>query len=171
MSIIGGSEARGGGHNHNAECQVLKVGESNLRVRSLRHGRLRACLLIVAASIAGCDTINTGDNTDKRPDVFDHVRSIDLEPRTPSSAGVDRASTSRPPRAESYFGRAPDAVASVPVTPSGDGYELNFDNTPVATVAKVILGDILGTGYTIDPRIQGTISLASGQPVQRTDLL
>ena len=53
----------------------------------------------------------------------------------------------------------------------GDGYELNFDNAPVTTVAKVILGDILGSGYTIDPRVQGTVSLASGQPVQKADLL
>ena len=42
---------------------------------------------------------------------------------------------------------------------AADGYELNFENTPVATVAKVILGDIMGTGYSIDPRIQGTITL------------
>src|SRR5262249_13137883 len=57
--------------------------------------------------------------------------------------------------------------------PSGrsDGYELNFENTPVASVAKVILGDILGVGYTIDPRVQGTISLASGRPVPKSDML
>jgi hypothetical protein len=54
---------------------------------------------------------------------------------------------------------------------SGDGYELNFENTPVAIVAKVVLGDIMGVGYSIDPRIQGTISLSSGRPVPRSDML
>jgi general secretion pathway protein D len=54
---------------------------------------------------------------------------------------------------------------------SGDGYELNFENTPVAIVAKVVLGDITGVGYSIDPRIQGTISLSSGRPVPRSDML
>ena len=51
------------------------------------------------------------------------------------------------------------------------GYEMNFENTPVPTVAKVILGDILHVGYTIDARVQGTVTLASGRPVPRKDLL
>src|SRR5204863_10162307 len=54
---------------------------------------------------------------------------------------------------------------------SGEGYELNFENTPVTGVAKVVLGDILGLGYIIDPRVQGTITLASGRPVPKSDLL
>ena len=40
-------------------------------------------------------------------------------------------------------------------TADGGGYDLNFENAPVATVAKVVLGDLLGVGYTIDPRVQG----------------
>src|SRR5262249_42131596 len=56
-------------------------------------------------------------------------------------------------------------------TPSGEAYELNFENTPIASVAKVVLGDILGTGYTIDPRVMGMISLSSGRPVPKSDLL
>src|ERR1700738_1213246 len=56
-------------------------------------------------------------------------------------------------------------------TASGNGFDLNFENTPVATVAKVVLGDILGTGYTIDPRVQGTVSLVSVQPVAKSDIV
>ena len=56
-------------------------------------------------------------------------------------------------------------------TANGQGYELNFENAPIASVAKTVLGDILKVGYTIDPRVQGTISLASGRPVPRSDLL
>ena len=59
----------------------------------------------------------------------------------------------------------------VGAAPNGEGYELNFENAPVATFAKVILGDILGVGYTIDPRVQGTVSLASGRPVPKSDIL
>src|SRR5262249_38154293 len=55
--------------------------------------------------------------------------------------------------------------------PDGEGYELNFENTPVTGVVKVVLGDILGVGYLIDPRVQGTITLASGRPVPRDSLL
>jgi general secretion pathway protein D len=48
---------------------------------------------------------------------------------------------------------------------------MNFENAPVATVAKAILGDIPGVGYTIDPRVQATVSLSSGRPVSRKDIL
>ncbi len=54
---------------------------------------------------------------------------------------------------------------------AGNGFDLNFENTPVATVAKVVLGDILQTGYTIDPRVQGTVSLVSVRPVAKSDIV
>src|SRR5207302_5552954 len=54
---------------------------------------------------------------------------------------------------------------------SVNGYDLNFENTPVATVAKVVLGDILNTGYVIDPRVQGTVSLVSVRPVPKSDIV
>ena len=56
-------------------------------------------------------------------------------------------------------------------TSDGQGYELNFENAPIGSVAKTVLGDILKTGYTIDPRVQGTISLTSGRAVPKSDLL
>jgi general secretion pathway protein D len=128
--------------------------------------------VVVVTSLTGCDSISSSRDGDGRPDVFDNVRSIDLSPRLPPKAQASRVGAERPSRFESYFGTTPQpAAAPVVASPGGDGYELNFDNTPVATVAKVILGDILGIGYTIDPRVQGTVSLASGQPVQRADLL
>jgi general secretion pathway protein D len=49
---------------------------------------------------------------------------------------------------------------------------MNFENAPIATAAKAILGDILGVGYTIDQRVQGsTVSLSSGRAVPKKDLL
>ena len=41
----------------------------------------------------------------------------------------------------------------------------------MTAVAKVILGDILGVGYSVDPRVQGTITLSSGRPVPKSRLL
>ena len=34
-----------------------------------------------------------------------------------------------------------------------------------------MLGDILGVGYVIDPRAQGTITLSSGRPIDKKDML
>ena len=104
---------------------------------------------------------------------MDRVRSMDLLPRYP-----------QPPNPSDQSGGAraqPQVYAGVTLSPiesqrpqngkNGEGYELNFENTPIASVAKVVLGDILGTGYTIDPRVQGTVSLASGRPIHKSDLL
>ena len=72
-----------------------------------------------------------------------------------------------------YEGTEISDVADARVQPaaSGNGYDLNFENTPVTTVAKVVLGDILNTGYTIDPRVQGTVSLVSVRPVAKSDIV
>ena len=57
------------------------------------------------------------------------------------------------------------------LNPSAGGYTLNFENAPVSQVAKSVLGDVLGVGYVIDPRAQGSISLSSGRPVEKKDML
>ena len=108
------------------------------------------------------------------PDIADRVRSIDLLPRRSQpgvATGQNTGGTGA--RAQVYEGVTIPAVegAEPRPTPGGEGYELNFENTPIASVAKVVLGDILQTGYTIDPRVQGMISLSSGRPVPRSDLL
>src|SRR5262249_24291310 len=120
--------------------------------------------------------------------MFDQIREVDLTPppqqRVKSGAMTNSKSA---PRAAEYNGDGstataatflrtsassgaadPTATGSLPEAAhekSDKGYEINFENTPVATVAKAILGDILGIGYTIDPRVQGTVSLSSGRAV------
>nr|WP_233287141.1 type II secretion system secretin GspD [Bradyrhizobium oropedii] len=54
---------------------------------------------------------------------------------------------------------------------TGGGVELNFENADLATVVKSVIGDSLGMNYVIDPRVQGTITLASTQPIPRKDVL
>jgi general secretion pathway protein D len=136
-----------------------------------------ACTILVGAFVGACSLLPD----DKRPpDVIDQVRAIDLMPRQTTPVG---ASTSVPDdrRAVEYQATS-DAPAVVdrsgstgnqPGSSAGgtEGYDLNFENTPLTAVAKVVLGDILGVGYTIDPRVEGTISLASGRPVPKSDML
>lgn len=56
------------------------------------------------------------------------------------------------------------AVAGGPVT-------LNFENTNLLEVVKVVLGDLLKRNYLIDPQVQGSVTLHSSTPIQREDLL
>ncbi|MGA7072373.1 secretin N-terminal domain-containing protein, partial [Bradyrhizobium sp.] len=106
-------------------------------------------------------------------DVLDKVRSLDILPRYPTQAGT--STTSSGPRAEPvvFQGAEVTDVAAPRPQPaaSGNGFDLNFENAPVATVAKVVLGDIMQTGYTIDPRVQGTVSLVSVRPVPKSDII
>jgi general secretion pathway protein D len=106
-------------------------------------------------------------------DVFDKVRSLDILPRYPTQAGT--STTSSGPRAQPMVFQGTEVTDIAPPRPqpaaSGGGFDLNFESAPVATVAKVVLGDILQTGYTIDPRVQGTVSLVSVRPVPKSDIL
>ncbi len=124
--------------------------------------------------LAACAQLPDGRVVSTGPDVMDRVRSADLLPRFPqqgASAGQSGVGASAKPQV--YPGVTIPAVegAEPRPTPGGEGYELNFENTPIASVAKVVLGDILATGYTIDPRVMGMISLSSGRPVPKSDLL
>ena len=133
-------------------------------------------LLMQCALLASCNTVATVLEGDKDPDAFEKVRSIDLLPRTPSQ--VKQSTLQTGPRAKSVIypaepldENAEPRTSHPSGTASGETFELNFENSPVASVAKVVLGDILGVGYVIDPRVQGTISLSSGRPIPKPDVV
>lgn len=48
---------------------------------------------------------------------------------------------------------------------------LNFENTNLREVVKVIVGDLLGRNFAIDPRVQGSVTLQTGRPLHREALL
>jgi general secretion pathway protein D len=153
-----------------------------------------ALLAFIPLLLAGCITPN-GQAPSADSDIADQIREVDLRPPPPIYAKSGPVADSRSePRAATYNGdgslaaaglsprmgarsaaRDPTSTGSLPDAAqeqaSDKGYEINFENTPVPTVAKAILGDILSIGYTIDPRVQGTVSLSSGRAVPRKDLL
>jgi general secretion pathway protein D len=150
-----------------------REGTASVRgARLVRHAWLVVGLFIIGASLAACNSIISQQNPPGTPDVFDNIRNVDLLPRFPRDA--DSNSNSRPSRdarPETYMGTvAPAADGAAPAS-NGEGYELNFENAPVTTVAKVILGDILEARYMIDARVQGNVTLASGRPVPKSELL
>jgi general secretion pathway protein D len=135
---------------------------------------LSVCLLGLAA--AACNVLSNEDQR-REPDVFDKIRSVDLLPRFPAPTGTSSTGRGQPAGPQTYLGdgtpqaRDVSTIVGAQAAPGGEGYELNFENTPVTGVAKVVLGDILQVGYLIDPRVQGTITLSSGRPVPKSDLL
>ena len=157
-----------------------------------------ATLALIPILLTGCVTPNGEGVPSAQSDFTEHIREVDLTPRPVSRVKTNETSSKSRPSAQEYYGDGSPAAAvqrpstagprtsgvNVEADPTSTGslsegaqgkaekgYEINFENTPIATVAKAILGDILSAGYTIDPRVQGTVSLSSGRAVPRKDLL
>jgi general secretion pathway protein D len=157
---------------------LYKVVHPLSRLRSGLTGTLALLLcgfLLTACIVTADQSVEGNPNDPRAQDIADKVRSLDLLPRQTADVGSTGIKQQSPSRPAIYLsdGTTPPgaALAEREDTASGGGYDLNFENAPVATVAKVILGDVLGVGYTIDPRVQGTITLASVRPVPKADAL
>jgi general secretion pathway protein D len=111
------------------------------------------------------------------------VSNADFTPRYPVSTNDGGANSNDPPApmlfpgtpaydTEERTASADERTASVePVMLRGDGVEMNFEGTDIATAAKTLLGDILHLNFEIDPRVQGSVTLASVGPIPRKDVL
>jgi general secretion pathway protein D len=159
-----------------------KVASKFNDVQALTHVVLAIAGLL---GLAACNTATTylDQPKDQPQNAADVVRSADLEPRYPRAAGTVDTGGATAPKGFSFFGSSvfgsssPAQTSTGPTGPargvdvSGDGYTLNFENAPVTDVAKSVLGDTLGLGYVIDPRVQGAISLSSERPIAKKDML
>jgi general secretion pathway protein D len=145
---------------------------SILRPRSVGASAVCAALLLSVA----CSNVEKVGSSDY---VYDEVMSTDLSARFPADAARPTPG-SPPPRSQIYRGGAGDgeldeslsARNQAEVTTSGNGgFDLNFQNADVSAVTKALLGDLLSVNYSVDPRVQGTISLTSARSVSQSDLL
>ncbi len=135
---------------------------------------LAAAGIVLAACLLHDPSDEAKPNDVRAQSVTDQLRAADLSPKAPFATNDGGIGNPPPSAAAVYLGdtTAPVRAATDAGADTGsDGYDLNFENAPVTTVAKVILGDILGVGYIIDPRVQGTITLASGRAVSKADVL
>lgn len=135
-----------------------------------------AAVLSIGAMLSSCNTATLSTPAPADVDPLDKIRSLDIMPKQPGGVVTGNIDSGRRSQAAVYEGTEINEVAdarprTAAAVGSGGGYDLNFENTPVGTVAKVVLGDILGVGYTIDPRVQGTVSLVSVRPVAKSDIV
>jgi general secretion pathway protein D len=143
------------------------------RYPTLVHSMCAVIMLLSVSLLTSCNSATVGTTAPADIDVLDKVRSLDILPRQTQSVGAVQSNAGERGRAAVFEGTEIVEVADARVdrAASGNGYDLNFENTPVATVAKVVLGDIMNTGYAIDPRVQGTVSLVSVRPVPKSDIV
>src|SRR5437660_11278265 len=152
---------------------MASVGNQGRSRTAARSSFAVAIALCTASLLTSCNPATVGTTAPADIDVLDKVRSLDILPRQTQPVGAVQSNAGERGRAAVFEGteitEIPDARVERAV--AGNGYDLNFENTPVATVAKVVLGDILSTGYAIDPRVQGTVSLVSVRPVPKSDIV
>ncbi len=146
--------------------------------------------LLVSAVLIGCSAIPGGQR-----DTFDALSKPPAETPAPaarrrggSEALVQRdAARDEPtgrasgqiggtqaPSVELYRGSGSmvDLAAAVEPQPVSEGdITLNFQQSNIVEVVKVILGEILGVNYVLDQGVTGNVSMQSSRPLHRDDLL
>ncbi|WP_245321080.1 type II secretion system secretin GspD [Bradyrhizobium sp. NAS96.2] len=168
------------------------------RLHQARHprkaspGALTGAWLALASLLGGC-MMDKGIDLPGRDQVTDPIRDADLRARWNGPVGGTSGATASARAQPMVFPGADQdlAPASAPaqrdaattattrlasavdgdVVTEGGGIELNFDNADIPTVVKSVIGDSLGMNYVVDPRVQGTVTLASAQRIPRKDVL
>ena len=78
------------------------------------------------------------------------------------------------PRVAEYRGDDPPRSASATVSKAkneNDGYRVSFNDAELAEVVRAVLLDTLKIGYVLDPNVKGKVTLASPNPLTRSELL
>jgi general secretion pathway protein D len=144
---------------------------------------LQACVAaVICDSLVGCSAKD--GFVFPSADAIDPVRNADLTAKFPNAAANQSGAgtqASRPllvPGRGTTAGAAGEesAQAQVAATAPGAvstpvGIEFNFENADIPTVTKTLVGDILGLSFVVDPRVQGTVTIASVGGIARKDVL
>ncbi len=146
----------------------------------------RALPLLIVLGLVGClggcersywdPTVKVGDS---RGHLVDRGRTSAAPGATVSGYRADESialgASDDVPKAVDSVQRGSGTFVRKITAPSVDtspgDVTLNFDNTDVREVVKVILKDILNQNYVLNPAVQGTVSLQTGRPLRREHLI
>lgn len=110
------------------------------------------------------------------PDEMAKLSNADLSPSHPSRDGQRPMQVNTGSVSATYPGD--NRVDTQAFRPSGQGvsrkeagFELNFTDTELADLAKAILKDTLGLTYVFDSHVEGRVTLSTGGPVTRAELI
>lgn len=133
-----------------------------------------AVLLFASLSITGCSSLDKP--LIEPPDEVGKLSNANLAPAMSVNYPAQYSSNGSPRGiSEKYLGDNRVATAPRQLTPgisqNSSGYELNFNNTDLSELVKVILKDTLGITYVFDSHVEGRVTLSTGGPVSRTELI
>ncbi len=151
--------------------------------RSPRSPRYAALLFIGLLGLGGCATDRFSENPPAWSEtLLRHNADIVTDSGTASTDSSDGNAPSRSntdgPRKKSEIllsgtgrlVRTPPSVAIAKADEAGD-IKLNFQNANLLEVVKVIMADMLGLNYTVDPAVKGTVSMQTTRGLRREDLI
>ncbi len=139
--------------------------------------------LAAALGLAGCEALGTGHAaTEPGPAAAaqagnagagsPQTENYVAPPRVSGPIRPESSATAPPPRI--VFGtnpKPPVLLGSEKGELAEGDITLNYVDTDLREVARVILGNLLKVNYTIDPGVHGTVTLQTARPVDRDALL
>ena len=142
-------------------------------------GRLRARsgAAVALALLTGCQSLSQGqlvpEDAPLPAQAANAAAAPRSAPRPQQPPAEERAAP--PPRPRLYpgtgvFVRTPDAPARPGAAPEGD-VTLNFVDADVREVVRSVLGDVLHLNFSIDPKVQATVTVQTSRPLRREDVL
>jgi general secretion pathway protein D len=144
----------------------------------------RLLLLLAVVTVGGCENLMRKYEKKAQPvteesatemvrfsDVGSEKKPVPATPEGEAEAGDEGEQTGLFPGTGRFVkpgkkGPLPQPTASV----AGD-ISLNFENTDIREVVKVILGDVLKVNYILDPGVRGGVTMLTGRPLSQDALL
>jgi general secretion pathway protein D len=129
-----------------------------------RTSQLRIPVRAFALGLSACQTIDeapTSSSWSSTPS----VRTSDAPTRTDRTGGAPLLANTRGGQSTviegsgRFVGDPPTGSIGPPSEDVTDGVTLNLVNVPAPQAAKTVLGDILAVKYTVDPGIEGKITI------------
>lgn len=137
------------------------------------------CFFVLQLSLSGCAELSSPRVSDGTP--APAIQSAPSVAPSPSVSNKPVAETSDPnertsaTKSTSHIFKGSGLFLKKPAagTPSKGATDisLNFEGADVRDIAKTILAEIFKENYIVDPKVQGTISLRTAQPLPRDALM
>lgn len=93
------------------------------------------------------------------------------QPVSPSSPAATSSTAVSATAAPAPVVTSVAGTSGVPLRSSANAVALRFDNADIYDVIQVVLGEILGVDYSVDPGVQGKVTLRSTNAVSNADVL
>lgn len=159
------------GLHERSRCLALQMTKSNTPLRHLHHG----VAVLAICAVAGCQP-------QARTNIFvDPDRELQADTTVSSRASepqFQRLNTVEVPRTSSRLQNKVSGTVDPgsrtridiperlkPLVVSDGDITLNFKEASINKVVGNVLGDLLGANFVVDPRVNGTVTLETNEPI------